>query len=79
MGKIKITQEHEKCIGCGACAAICSQYWEMNDKGKAILKGAKKAGDKFTLEIASIGCNKEAADACPVNCIHIEDNGKKII
>lgn len=79
MAKIKITQEHEKCIGCGACAAICTQYWKMNDAGKAIPKGSKKAGKNFVLEIASIGCNKEAADACPVNCIHIEDGGKKII
>ncbi len=77
--KIKITQEQEKCIGCGACAAICPQTWEMNSNNKAVPKGAKKAGKNLILELDALSCNKEAAESCPVNCIHIEDNGKKVI
>jgi ferredoxin len=38
----KIIHNREKCIGCGACAALCSDYWEMDDDGKSLLKGAKK-------------------------------------
>lgn len=79
MGKIKITHDRPLCIGCGACAAVCADNWEMNDDGKSDIKGAKKVGEKQTKEITSMGCNKEAAEACPVNCIHIDENGKKVI
>ncbi len=60
---VKITQELDKCIGCGACAAVCPDNWEM--KGD-------KAHPKAT-ELSEVGCNKEAVDACPVQCIHIEE------
>jgi len=30
--------DREKCIGCGACVAICSDCFEMDDEYKAILK-----------------------------------------
>ena len=58
----KITIDKEKCIGCGACAAVCSDNFELNE-GKAKVKKA---------EVEEIGCNKDAADACPVQCIKIE-------
>lgn len=59
----KITQDHEKCIGCGTCVALCPENWEMQDDGKARPK-------KTTVE--EIGCNQQAADSCPVACIHIK-------
>ena len=69
---MKIIQEHEKCIGCGSCAAICPKYWEISDDGKAKLIGGKKAGSNFELEVDKVGCNQEAADACPVQCIKVK-------
>jgi ferredoxin len=57
----KIKQDHEKCIGCGACAAICPENWELLDS---------KSEPKKT-SVKEIGCNKNAADACPVRCIEI--------
>jgi ferredoxin len=62
MTKIKITQDAEACIGCGACASICPDNWEM--------KGAKSKPKKT--ELNDLGCNQEAADACPVQCITIK-------
>ena len=59
---IKIEFKKEECIGCGTCAAVCEDNWEMTDDGKAKPK-------KTTLK--ELGCNKEAADACPVQCIKI--------
>lgn len=71
----KIVQNHEGCIGCGTCAAICPEFWEMNDEGKADLKGAKISPDKkeqeLEIEDKDMGCNKDAAEACPVQVIHI--------
>lgn len=44
-----------KCIGCGLCASICPEGFEMKN-GKA---HAKK----------KVACSKEAADSCPVQAI----------
>lgn len=59
----KIIQEREKCIGCGTCVALCPSNWKMDDDGKASPK---------KIEVEEIGCNKEAADSCPVQCIKIK-------
>jgi len=59
----KIIHEREKCIGCGACVSACDN-WEMGDDGKS--KPKKK-------EVEEIGCNQDAADNCPVQCIKIQE------
>jgi len=59
---MKIEFEKEKCIGCGACAAVCSDNWEIDD-GKAHPKSLDSDAE----------CNKEAANACPVQCIHVKE------
>jgi ferredoxin len=73
--KYKIDHDRDICIGCGACASVCPKYWFMADDGKSNVKGATKTGegereilDNLTTDY---DCNKEAADSCPVNCIHI--------
>ncbi|MCK4335207.1 MAG: ferredoxin [Candidatus Aenigmarchaeota archaeon] len=59
----KIILDRDACIGCGSCAAICPENWVMEgDKSKP-----KKT------QVKEIGCNKEAADACPVQCITIKE------
>jgi len=70
---MKVLQEHKKCIGCGSCAAMCPKYWEMSDDGKAKLIGSKlnsKSGN-YELDIKEAGCNQDAAETCPVQCIHV--------
>jgi len=71
---MKIIQEHEKCIGCGSCVAICSKYWEMDDNGKAKLIGSKLNSENksYELDIGEVECNQEAVDVCPVQCIRIK-------
>lgn len=70
---MKIVQEHKKCIGCGSCVAICPKYWETSSDGKSKPIGAK-ANSKgiYELEIKKVECNQEAADACPVQIIHVK-------
>ena len=62
MAKFKIEQDIDACIGCGACASVCPDNWEM--------KGDKSHPKKKVLD--DIGCNQEAADVCPVQCIKIK-------
>ena len=69
---MKVIHEIEKCIGCGACAAVCSEFWEMKDGGKSHLKGSKRVGDNFELEVDDLECCQQAVDTCPVQCIKIE-------
>jgi ferredoxin len=76
---VKIIHDRDACIGCGACVAVCPANWEMGNDGKSSLKGAKKSSSQFVLEAKESGCNLSAAQSCPVNCIHIEDNGKKLV
>ncbi len=70
---MKVIFERKQCIGCGTCAALCPKYWEMGEGDKARLKDAEvnpKTNNK-ELEVEEIGCNQEAADSCPVECIYI--------
>ncbi|MBN1160110.1 MAG: ferredoxin [Candidatus Diapherotrites archaeon] len=61
---VEVKQEHEKCIGCGACAAMCPDNWEMGPDGKARPKDTKPK---------EVGCNKQAESVCPVKCIHVKE------
>ncbi|MEA3429716.1 MAG: ferredoxin [Nanoarchaeota archaeon] len=63
MAKYEVTQEHDKCISCGACVAICADNWEMADDGKAKFKAAESDAD----------CNKDAETGCPVKCIKVKE------
>jgi len=70
---MKIIHERQKCIGCGSCAALCPKYWEMDEDGKACLLNSKKNPETKNdeLEVQEIGCNREAAESCPVQIIHL--------
>ncbi len=59
----KIVQKRDECIGCGACASVCPDNWEM--------KGDKSFPKQE--QVDDIGCNQQAADVCPVQCIKIEE------
>ncbi|MFA4890445.1 MAG: ferredoxin [Candidatus Paceibacterota bacterium] len=68
----KIIQDHEGCIGCGTCVALCPKFWDWSEDGKATLKGSQRnEKGELELEVKEIECNQDAADACPVQVIHI--------
>ncbi len=80
MGKFLIEHDRPNCIGCGACNAVAPEFWEMNDDGKSDVKCGKKRADGWQeLEISEkdLEKNKQAAETCPVNVIHIKDKEKK--
>ena len=57
----KIKVDAKKCIGCGSCTAVCSNF-EMKD-GKSY--PVKDKVDKLS-------CEREAETICPVSAISIE-------
>ena len=72
---MKVKHDRPNCIGCGACAAVAPDFFEMADDGKSQLKNGKKLdGDQWEREFEEKDLNtvQEAADACPVNIISIE-------
>lgn len=78
--------EHDRpdCIGCAACVAVNPKHWKMNDDGKSdIINGKHRSDGWQELEIGleDFQANMEAAEACPVNVIHLKNKatGEKII
>ncbi|MFH1447575.1 MAG: ferredoxin [Candidatus Micrarchaeota archaeon] len=59
---VKIEQDQDACIGCGACVSVCPDNWEMDESNKA---------KPLKTELDEVGCNQEAASACPVQCIQV--------
>lgn len=58
-----IKVDEDKCIGCGACVAICEEAFELKE-GKAI---------PVRTETEELDCEREAAEGCPVEAISIEE------
>lgn len=52
--------DKKKCIGCGLCASICDEVFEMTDDGKAKVKSNK-----------NLPCVKEAIEQCSVEAISL--------
>lgn len=50
--------DKNKCIGCGLCAELCPEIFEIGEDGKAGVKKQKK-----------LPCVKDAIEACPVGAI----------
>lgn len=73
----KIIQNHNECIGCGACVAVCPKFWEMIEgEFRARPKNGKLEKGKYVLEVnlnkEDLDCNKTAEESCPVQIIKVE-------
>ena len=82
--KYKILHDRPNCIGCAACAAVAPDFWVMSEDGKSDIIGCKNRDDEWEeldIDEKDYQVNKEAADSCPVNVIHIvnKETGEKII
>jgi len=61
---VKAIVDQDLCIGCGMCASICPEVFEMADDGLA------KAVSEVTPELEASA--QEAAESCPTEAITIE-------
>ena len=63
---MKAIVDRETCIGCGLCAAICPEVFEMDDEGKSCV-----IADPVPTDVEDAA--QDAADQCPVSAITIEE------
>ncbi|MCK5123501.1 MAG: ferredoxin [Candidatus Pacebacteria bacterium] len=57
----KMTVDQELCVGCGVCAGLCPDVFEMQDDGKAKV-------------VSKNDCDhNEAINNCPVGAIETEN------
>lgn len=59
---MKVKVNKDACIGCGACAAICDEVFELNDEGLSTVKVDTVSKDNED------GA-KEAIESCPTGAI----------
>jgi ferredoxin len=58
-----VSIDKKKCIGCGLCASMCPDVFELGNDGKAHVKDASKC---------KTSCNcKEVAASCPASAIKV--------
>ena len=57
--------DNQACIECGACADVCPEVFEMDERsGKARV---------IAFEITEADCVEEAISICPAECIFWKD------
>lgn len=72
---MKVKVNKDACIGCGACAAICDEVFEINDEGLSEVKVEEENKEKE--EFVSVKEElqdevRDAADSCPTGAIEVE-------
>lgn len=63
---MKVKVNSEGCISCWACVAICPNIFKFGEDWKS--HAVKQPENE-----EEIKCSKEAAEACPVNVIEVEE------
>lgn len=60
----KISVDQDLCVGCGACASLCPEAFELNSEGKSEFIGNTEDAD------CDFGV---VAGSCPVGAIKVEE------
>ena len=63
---MKVKVNKDACIGCGACASICPDVFELNDEGLSEAK-VEEVKDELQDEV------RDAADSCPTGAIEVNE------
>ena len=58
---MSIKINHDLCIGCGTCEALCPQVFKLNKDGKAEV-----------INKDDLDCARQAAESCPLQAIKVE-------
>lgn len=76
---MKVKVNKDACIGCGACASICPDVFELNDEGLSEVKVEEENKEKEEKEeVVSVKEElqdevRDAADSCPTGAIEVNE------
>jgi ferredoxin len=79
MSGFKLEIVRSECIGCELCTQTCPELFQMAADGLSSLPKGKRENGNDEMDLDDEGCSRQAADECPVTCIHIYENGQKVI
>jgi ferredoxin len=61
----KVEIDEDECIGCQSCVEICPDVFGFDDETEKAFVYKEYSGDEE--------CIEDAAAACPVDCIEVEE------
>lgn len=61
---MNVKVDQDTCVGCGMCAGIASEVFELKEGKAHVIEGADLESNKDMIE--------QAASSCPVQAIEIE-------
>lgn len=65
---MKAKVNRDACIGCGACASIAPEVFELDDEGiSKVIEEDKEIKEENKESV------KDAADSCPTSAIEVEE------
>lgn len=70
---MKVKIDREGCIECGSCQALCPEVFivEFGEKSRLLEEFQKGSPGEGEVPPELENCAKEAAEACPVQVIHV--------
>jgi ferredoxin len=78
MANYRIEMDRSMCISCGNCIETCPDIWEFADDGISSLKEPDTDDDMQTKTLDDLGCAVDAAEKCPVLCIHVFEDDQEL-
>ena len=63
---MKVKVNKDACIGCGACAAICDNVFEIDDEGLSVVKKEEVSEEEKQAVI-------DSAESCPTGAIEVTE------
>ena len=67
---MEVKVNRDACIGCGACAAICPDVFEIDNEGLSKVVSTE-------IKAENVDDVKDAIDTCPTDAIESVANGDK--
>jgi len=76
----RVEIDRGRCISCASCIEVCPDFFEFDDDDLSHLKGSERTDDNVdVLELEDADCTQDAAFGCPVNIIHVYEDGEMLI